>query len=149
MKTTTSKHNKTVLLHINEYGEAANDLAVTTRKWEKFCLPGEKKPFTGTVEVSSDTNPFHLNRRLTQRLNYKGGKRHGVCEEFYENGKFMLREHYRDGERHGVCEEFYWNGILRSRYHYKDGERHGVGEEFYENGRLSLRQHYRYGLPQS
>ena len=137
----TSKHNKTVLLHTNDFREC----------WKgKFFLPGAKKPFTGTVEVSSDTNPFHLNRRLTQRLNYKGGKNHGVCESFYESGKVSERRHYKNNDQlYGVREWFYKNGQLKKRQHYKNGKCHGVSEEFYKNGRLSLRQHYRYGLPQS
>ena len=100
----TSKHNKTVLLHTNDFKECWNG---------KFFLPGAKKPFTGTVEISSDTNPFHLNRRLTQRLNFKNGGLNGVREWFYKNGILRSRFHYRDDEHHGVCEHFYKNGKLR------------------------------------
>ncbi len=84
----TSTHNKTVLLHTNDFREC----------WKgKFFLPGAKKPFTGTVEVSSDTNPFHLKPVLTDRINFKDGDLHGVSERFYKNGKVGERKHYRYG----------------------------------------------------
>ena len=118
-----SKHQNTVLLHTNDFENC----------WEgNFCLPGEKKPFTGTLEVSPDKNPFNLKSVLSHRMNFKDGERHGVYEEFHQNGNLGLRMSFKDGIHYGVCEEFYKNGKLQIRDRYKNDQRHGIREEFYK-----------------
>ena len=103
-----------MLLHTNDFENC----------WEgNFCLPGEKKPFTGTLEVSSDKNPFNLKPVLSYRMNFKDGIHHGVYEEFFKSGKLTYRERFKNNQRHGVREEFFENGNIRLK-------------EYYENGRL-------------
>ena len=117
----SSQHQKPVLLHTNDFSEYSEGICFK-EWWElKFCLPGKKKPFTGTLEVSSDKNPFNLKPVLSYRMNFKDGRRHGVSEEFYDNGKLEVREHYKDDDLHGVHERFYKNGNLKSRQHYRNG----------------------------
>ena len=108
-----SKHQKTVVLSPNDFVHLYYELS------KMF----DEQPFTGTLEVSPDISPFNLKRVLTHRMNFKDGERHGVCEEFYENGKLHWREHHKNGRRHGVREEFFENGNIRLK-------------EYYENGRL-------------
>ena len=129
----SSQQQKTVLLH-------ADDLL---HLYDELSKMSDEQPFTGTLEVSSETNPFNLKRVLTHRMSFKDGKLHGVQEGFYENGDIKVSVHYKDDKQHGVQEEFYVIGNLQTIQRYKDGQLHGIREEFFENGKLKKRDRYK------
>ena len=79
-------------------------------------IPELEKLAQGTVKTYRD------NGRLRAKLNYKNGKRHGLCEEWDKNGQIFYRANYENGEFHGLYEEWDENSQLCSRVNYKNGE---------------------------
>jgi antitoxin component YwqK of YwqJK toxin-antitoxin module len=95
---------------------------------------------------------FHFGTKvLRKRTHYQakndGGKKHGLEEQFYDDGRPSSSMNYKDGERDGL--ELSWFGNrVHWRLNWKDGKKHGLSEyidyktgefesaECYDNGRL-------------
>eukprot|EP01080_Neovahlkampfia_damariscottae_P009147 gene9147-1235_t len=78
------------------------------------------------------------NGKKIQVLNFKNGKRHGLCENYQENGSEILstRFNYSNGKKHGKCES--WNlksskSFLEYSVEWKDGKKHGSFLKYFSN----------------
>ena len=55
------------------------------------------------------------------KISFKGGKRDGLAEWYYENGQVRSRQNFREGKRDGLWEFFEADGrLLWSRNSYVD-----------------------------
>lgn len=41
--------------------------------------------------------------------------KHGLCEQWHENGQLFEKSNWKDGDRHGLWEWWYDNGQLKKR----------------------------------
>ena len=112
-----------------------------------FCLVTNGKPATGRVSVSKE------NGALDCRYSLFNGQRHGLYEEFFDNGDLKYWCHYsRDrkdfydetydkygrligsdgwhqGLRHGRCKSYELDRLSAVR-DFKNGKRHGLWETY-------------------
>lgn len=72
---------------------------------------------------------------------------HGVVEIYYNNNKHQLKykKNYKDGKEHGECKEWYENGQLYVQEYYINGKRHGEYKTWFSNGKLHINTQYTYG----
>mgnify|MGYP001068377437 CR=1 FL=1 len=96
-------------------------------------------PFTGIGMI------YHENGQLSQKGNYKDGKRVGLFEFYHENGQLKAMGIWKDGKREGLYVSFYENGQLLGKGNFKDGEFDGLWEIYHENGQLKAKPCYRIG----
>ncbi len=114
---------------------------------ELECLVETGEPATAQVSVYFDSGA------LDSRYNLYNGRKHGLSEEFFENGDLKYWCHFRHGQkdfydetydkygrlirsngwhqglRHGRCESYELDK-LSAIQEFKNGERHGVWETY-------------------
>lgn len=83
----------------------------------------------------------HLNTlSKTHRIQFKDNswkERHGLYQEWYDNGQLWVSGYYKDGLRSGQWENFHHpDGALKSKFSYKDGELHGPRAYYNSDGLL-------------
>tara|TARA_Y100000590_G_scaffold466693_1_gene642953 strand:- start:10102 stop:10914 length:813 start_codon:yes stop_codon:yes gene_type:complete len=83
---------------------------------------------------------------LSEKGNYKHGKRSGGMKTFYRNGQLRWKGIYRRGIIAGPVNEFYPNGQLHRIILYMDGEKDGEYISYYEDGQLELEGEYFRGI---
>ena len=83
---------------------------------------------------------------LSEKGNYKHGKRSGGMKTFYPNGQLRWKGIYRRGIITGPVNEFYPNGQLHRVILYLDGEKDGGYISYYEDGQLELDGEYFRGI---
>ena len=116
--------------------------------WDRQDDPHDGIPFetkiandelgrTASYEMSSDgvlNGPTNI---------YRGNKKGGIYEVWYENGQLWFRANYKNGVIDGLCERWYKNGQLECRENYKNGLGDGVHERWKPNGELYKRFLYK------
>ena len=65
---------------------------------------------------------------------------------YYPNGKIEQRIEYKNGKKYGICRTYYYSGKIRSECEYKNGKKNGVEKRYYSNGQLSYEHEYKNGL---
>ena len=106
--------------------------------------------FHGVVSGVISGDPLSIYRKNAWKIPYINGNRHGVYEEFYEDGPLFSTVSYVSGDRRGLFKRFHEDGSLAVRVPYSNGKRHGFYESFGEDGSLDSRGSYvngkRHGL---
>jgi antitoxin component YwqK of YwqJK toxin-antitoxin module len=126
---------------------------------EIICLVKNGKPATGRVTAHHDDG------LLDFRIDIYNGKRHGLYEEFFEDGNlryWCLYSHgkkdfydeqydkykrliqsytWRNGVLHGRCES-YELGAVSAVQHFENGELHGLWEKYGARKVVSFHGHY-------
>lgn len=86
--------------------------------------------------------------QLLLEVSYKNDLPVGIMHSYYDNGQLKERgEFAEDGKRHGLYEEFYENGVLKLCLHYKDNNVHGKVQGWYEDKSLAYLRHFENGVP--
>ena len=67
-------------------------------------------------------NTTEIKRENFINLYNEKGERHGVWEDYYDNGQLRYRGNYVNGIEHGICESYYSSGQLCYRKEYNMGE---------------------------
>ena len=118
---------------------------------EKIGIVEEYYPDTQVIRERYETKGgkmhgtcewFHENGGIKGRTEYVEGVEHGVEEWFHENGEISIRTEYVDDKENKAYEEFYENGESQHRIEFVEDEKHGVEEWFHENGEISIRTEY-------
>ncbi|MGL6314482.1 toxin-antitoxin system YwqK family antitoxin [Vibrio sp. WXL103] len=79
-------------------------------------------------ERHGESHTFDREGQLTEVERYQYGELHGLTEKF-SNGKLTQKIPYQDGVRHGVMEGYFdYAGRLSLLTHYEHGEKHGIEE---------------------
>ena len=74
---------------------------------------------------------------LTEEVNYKEGKKHGLYKRNYTNGKVQEESNYKNGERDGKATWYFETGEKTAEYSYKNGAIDGEVASYYKNGKVS------------
>jgi hypothetical protein len=140
-------------LVLNEsYDETLQPLKDANRERERIAA--EKQRILAEKQRLADSKPsvkeeFHPNGKLESRTNYQpksdGGEKHGLSEDYYENGQLKYRRNFKDGEVDGPFESYHDNGQLRSEGNFKDGKADGLYKEYDRDGQLQTRNCYKNG----
>lgn len=86
---------------------------------------------------------WHAPEQRSSRGTFKAGKRHGDWVWWYKNGNKRTVRGYADHEvKHGLEEEYAEDGTLQHRTHWEQGQRSGLCERFYPDGKPKERAHY-------
>ena len=56
-------------------------------------------------------------------MNFKAGRKDGLCTYWYKNGQKSGERNYKDGKLDGSFTKWYKNGEKKSERTYKDGKR--------------------------
>jgi len=96
-------------------------------------------PFTGLVE------DFYSSGQVKLKVNYKGGKKHGVETKWYENAKKESELNYKDGKEHGLHVLWYKSGSNMAEVNYKEGRVNGLYTRWRKNGTKKLEQNFKDG----
>ena len=83
---------------------------------------------------------------LSEKGNYKHGKRSGGMKSFFPNGQLRWKGIYKRGKITGPVNEFYPNGQLHREILYLDGEKNGRYSAYYEDGLLEIEGEYFRGF---
>jgi len=73
-------------------------------------------------------------------------QKHGIWEEYYDNGQLENKCNYINGKRDGLYECYYDNGQLYNKCNYLNGELHGLFESYYSNGELDYKINLIHGV---
>lgn len=113
------------------------------------CAGGDQSRSDREVLTFSDTTwkdgkaeLYDALGRLTDRIAFKDGVRHGWHEHFRENGTIEYRNKYHQGQRGGTSIAYYPNGNVEVRSYWLDGKQFGQTVWFATNGSDSLRGYY-------
>jgi antitoxin component YwqK of YwqJK toxin-antitoxin module len=74
---------------------------------------------------------------LTEEINYKEGKKHGLYKRNYNNGKPQEVSNYSNGERDGKSTWYFESGEKTAEYHYSNGVINGEVATYFKNGKVS------------
>jgi antitoxin component YwqK of YwqJK toxin-antitoxin module len=80
---------------------------------------------------------YYPNGSISSIDHYVNRKREGICEDYYDtphNGVLKVRANYHEDRRHGLFEEFYENGQIKVRSNWDNGNQLGSPEAWLEDG---------------
>ena len=101
-------------------------------------------------ESQLDEEYFEYDRfgRCVLRYLYDGGKLHGVCERYFENGKLKEYGIYVNDQLHGTdCyRQYYQNGKVKVRQSYDHGVLHGESIYYSPKGVVVTKHVYNNGV---
>ena len=80
----------------------------------------------------------------TNEIQYKDGKRHGLCKWFIGD-RLNYEVEYRDGLKHGPVISYFADGSIHYKANCKDNKAHGPVEWYDRAGTLCDEAHYLYG----
>jgi len=108
--------------------ERGSERAITTDKGPRWVRDGV---FTR----------FHPDGSLKAEVVYVNGLEQGVATS-YEEGRVTERVTYHQGKRHGESTTYHPNGRVEKTYTYVDGQKHGVAQMFRSDGSLQQQVPY-------
>ncbi len=84
---------------------------------------------------------YYESGQLKAELNYKYGKREGICKFHYDSGQLQLKVNFKDGKRHGLTKEYRPNGNVLYIDTYKNGTK--IHRKMYDKrGKLEFEEKY-------
>ena len=117
------------------------------KRAEKQRIAAEKKRISDAKPSVKEES--HPNGKLKKRTNYQsvndGGKKHGLEENYYENGQLEGKINYKDGKEDGLAELYYENGQLKMKINFRDGKEDGLWETHNEDGSFMFEVCYKNG----
>ena len=90
---------------------------------------------------------FDAAGNLTAEMNYVAGQLEGESR-YYAQGRLVRTANYRGGKLHGVVEDFGLDGALLQRTSYQANALHGPTLRYWPNGQVMQRVDYDLGLMQ-
>ena len=74
------------------------------------------------------------------------GRKHGVWEDYREDGTLWRRYHWHHGKKHGVWEDHYpKDRTIRWKGEFQHGKEHGVHKYYNQDGKLEDIELYNNG----
>ncbi|MBL4905999.1 MAG: hypothetical protein COA50_08395 [Flavobacteriaceae bacterium] len=83
--------------------------------------------------------------RITEKIVYSFGKKHGVRESYYENGKVQFEDQFVKGVQQGISFQYRADGTKVYECPYVIGKKEGVKIEYERNGSISFKKNYKNG----
>lgn len=104
------------------------------------CAPPSEKPATAHETAAEPVPVPYAKIQWKENVHYLDGKPFtGVTVQYHKNGQIMSRYHIKDGARHGLVEEWYEDGKQKTKTNFEN-DRH-EGDNFYWNPDGSLQVH--------
>lgn len=114
-----------------ELGCAENNIIVDATSLEfdqqKGIVFFEGNPFCGTAIVLKNT----IKVASTQ---YKGGKKHGLTQKWFDKGVLSYEAYYKNGKQDSTSRSWWKNGNLRTMSNFKNGVAQGLQLSWYKSG---------------
>lgn len=90
-----------------------------------------------TEQLDGERLTYHPNGKISDKENYRNGKRHGEQLGYNQNGKMIAKSTYEDGVLHGEqIHTFNDSGLIWKAENYKAGSLDGQQIEYYQNGKI-------------
>lgn len=77
---------------------------------------------------------YIFSERIRMYTINSNGEKHGLYEEWWENGQLAMRVNYVNGEYNGLYQEWWENGQLKSNCIYCNGQKEGVWQSWNRSG---------------
>jgi len=140
-------------LHGAEKNYFPDGIICTEIQWSEGRVVGAKSwkhdgsPCDVTKVLNGDgvIKRYYANNNTHKLSNLKGGRRHGIQEEWHENGQKKAEGHWKDGKAEGLATVWYDNGQKKAEGNYKDGKQDGLGTWWDENGKKKAEVNYKDG----
>ena len=128
---------------LNEILESALDMDEIQFRGKKgemlvYAL-NSQKTYTGSIKK------IHENGQVSNLINFKDGKEHGLDTSWYDSGQKESEGNYKEGVRHGPAAAWHENGQKMVEAVYKEGKLHGFLTKWYENGQKEVEDNYKEG----
>jgi len=141
-----------VVFSLNYLG-VGDKLSFTTKNNESLEFSIEQKEELQRIIDSQPTveETYYDNGQIETRVNYQpkseGGLKHGISEEYYENGSLYKKYTFQNGKRHGPYERYFENGRLEVKTNFENDKLHGPYERYskYSSKRLELKTNFKNG----
>jgi len=103
------------------------------------------KPFR--INENGDTVKivYSDNGKICSEIPLKGGYKHGLAVNFYQDGKIKNEIMYVDGVKQGRATTYYENGALYRESTFVDGKLDGIQKRYYDDGKLMAEVPYKDG----
>ena len=72
--------------------------------------------------------------KLSERVVYKSGQKHGVSRLWFKDGSISYKANYAVGKLHGDVKTWWINGNQRSHSKFRKGKVHGKQIQWYKDG---------------
>jgi antitoxin component YwqK of YwqJK toxin-antitoxin module len=86
-------------------------------------------------------------QKLSQRVEYSAGKRHGSEQSFYPNGNTAEETIWHNDLKNGTWKQYFENGQLKSACTYVNGKLEGRYTSHFPDGAKETEGHYRNDAP--
>lgn len=124
-----------LLMHACVYPGKNNNSVKVVRY--KFGGIFSKTYFPYSKTTDSIVESYHENPNvISERIEYKDGKRNGWSENFNTLGKLLYKSFYVNDLENGIAYSFYETGNLETILYYVSGKQIGPVKYFFENGEL-------------
>jgi antitoxin component YwqK of YwqJK toxin-antitoxin module len=80
-------------------------------------------------------------------IRYKDGIKHGMAEDYYENGKLRTTIEYREGLRHGEARLYHKDGKLYRVTEYENDQKNGLVTIYRKDGQVKATIPYKDDQP--
>ena len=103
----------------------------------------------GFIETKTS---YYENGNVLSEINYKDGKRDGLCRYYWKNGQILSEVNYKAGKTNGLYKSYYEDGQLNEEGNYKYTDegvysrKEGIWKTYYENGQLKAESTIKDGI---
>lgn len=104
----------------------------------------EEKVF-GDTTFNGKCEELYPSGAVHYRINFKAGIKHGLYEEFYENGKLKAQANYNNWDLLGESIRYYPNGIIALKI-VTDSIGNGTLTRYFESGKIKAKGFYTRGF---
>lgn len=105
----------------------------------------ERTNADGTATKHGVFENFYDNGQMKSRVEYVEGKENGMMTTWQNDGKLISTLSYKDGQLHGICTYFNTDGVKMSSGTYRDGKENGVFTLFYPSGKIQAKTTWKDG----
>jgi len=86
-------------------------------------------------------------QRISSRVEYSAGKRHGLEQKFYPSGRIADETMWKDDMKHGTWKQFFDNGQLKLVATHVNNKLEGAFTTYYPNGKIEIEGFFSNGTP--
>ncbi len=148
IKTFNEKENTAQVVYVTKKGKLVSEGVMEGRnrsgEWVYYHEKAKSimtKEFYVNGKLDGFKITYYLNKKITEELEYKNGKKEGVNNYYSPEGVLLKKLLYKNDELHGPA--FYYDSnrkvILEGKY--KNGRKHGVWK-YYKDGKFIKEETY-------
>ncbi|MBL8013637.1 MAG: hypothetical protein JNN05_07290 [Candidatus Omnitrophica bacterium] len=131
----------TPVLYAQEPGPTVTRLNRPVSSATALASPTHADPITDGVHTE-----YYEEGKIQSKVEYQGGQRHGLTQNFDYNGVLREEISYVNGVEHGDQKQYGKNGQLESQWSNRNGKRDGVYRGYFSDGRLAEERNFKDGV---